>query len=213
MAKFLNADGLLYLWRILKEVFVQKEAGKGLFSGRYEDLENKPVLPVVPSHVGAFENDVHYQTKQQVTDMLSEAADYISDSVLSMDYQTGAQVEASILAKGYQTAADIDALLSVKDYQTGEEVNLAVMTAVAQAGNLKREIVTALPSAADANTHTIYMVSVENSKENNQYAEWMFLNGAWELIGSSEVDLTDYLKEGDILPITNEEIDALLAML
>lgn len=41
---------------------VQPEAGKGLFSGNYNDLTNKPTIPTVPTNVSAFTNDANYLT-------------------------------------------------------------------------------------------------------------------------------------------------------
>ena len=45
--------------------FVQKETGKGLFSGSYSDLTNKPTIPTVPTKVSAFTNDAGYLTEHQ----------------------------------------------------------------------------------------------------------------------------------------------------
>lgn len=44
---------------------VDKETGKGLFSGNYNDLTNKPTIPVIPTKVSAFENDAGYLTEHQ----------------------------------------------------------------------------------------------------------------------------------------------------
>lgn len=41
---------------------VQPEVGKGLFSGNYNDLTNKPTIPTVPTNVSAFTNDSGYLT-------------------------------------------------------------------------------------------------------------------------------------------------------
>ena len=38
---------------------------KSDFSGDYNDLENKPTIPTIPSKVSAFENDVGYLTQHQ----------------------------------------------------------------------------------------------------------------------------------------------------
>ena len=41
---------------------VQPESGKGLFSGNYNDLTNKPTIPAVPQNISAFTNDSGYLT-------------------------------------------------------------------------------------------------------------------------------------------------------
>lgn len=43
---------------------VDKEPGKGLFSGNYNDLTGKPTIPTVPANVSAFNNDSNYLTLQ-----------------------------------------------------------------------------------------------------------------------------------------------------
>lgn len=56
--------------------------------------------------------------------------------------------------------------------------------------NLKREIVDSLPSEGEQNI--IYMVAKQTSSTDNVYDEYMYINGQWELIGSTEVDLSGY---------------------
>lgn len=79
----------------------------------------------------------------------------------------------------------------VNDTYTKSEIDIAI----ANAGHLKREIVTEIPTTGDS--HTIYMILSGNSEENNIYLEYMYLNDTWKKIGSSEVDLTDYVKNTD----------------
>lgn len=42
------------------------DLSKVAFSGDYDDLTNKPFIPVVPTNISAFLNDVGYQTESQV---------------------------------------------------------------------------------------------------------------------------------------------------
>lgn len=66
-----------------------------------------------------------------------------------------------------------------------------VDTAVANAGHLKREKVSALPGLSTAKENVIYMVS-NSTTGNNKFDEYMLIDGAWEKTGSSEVDLSGY---------------------
>lgn len=70
-----------------------------------------------------------------------------------------------------------------------------VVSMIANAPHLKRTIITELPEAGDANT--IYMIPTTAASDNNIYLEYMYLNNSWEQIGSSEVDLTNYVKNTD----------------
>ena len=58
-------------------------------------------------------------------------------------------------------------------------------------GRLKRLVVESLPTQ-DIDTNTIYMILKTVPTTNNIYDEYMYINGAWELIGSTEVDLSNY---------------------
>lgn len=80
----------------------------------------------------------------------------------------------------------------ITDAYTKGETDSAIATAVANAGHLKRTIVEALPGVGDADEHTIYMVGDGEGEGNQKYEEFMLVNGAFEKIGDSAVDLTDY---------------------
>ena len=80
----------------------------------------------------------------------------------------------------------------IADAYTKTQTDSAIATAVANAGHLKREIVAALPDAGEADEHTIYMVGTGEGSEHTVYEEYMLINGGFEKIGSSEVDLSNY---------------------
>ena len=43
------------------------------------------------------------------------------------------------------------------------------------------------------------------------YDEYLWINNKWELFGTTEVDLSGYVEETDLIAITNAEIDAIFA--
>ena len=59
------------------------------------------------------------------------------------------------------------------------------------------KIVTELPEVGESNK--TYFVTKEESEDNNIYDEYMWINDAWEYIGTKqiEIDLTDYVKKND----------------
>lgn len=66
-----------------------------------------------------------------------------------------------------------------------------------ESSSLIRKIVDSLPTE-DISTTTVYMIPSQQSSQDNIYDEYMYINESWEKIGSSAVDLTDYLKrDGD----------------
>lgn len=95
-------------------------------------------------------------------------------------------------------AGEIDALeTSLTNIYTKTETDSAIATAIARADHLSREIVAALPETAKENV--IYMVRREGGTGQDVYNEYMYINGAWEIIGDTSVDLTGYAKTEDIL--------------
>ena len=107
----------------------------------------------------------------------------------------------------------------ITDAYTKTEVDSAIGTAVANAEHLKRSIVATLPEVASADAHTIYMVEITGGDGNQKYEEFMLINGAFEKIGDSAVDLTDYATkeyadqaEADAKAYTDEQLANIVAI-
>lgn len=89
----------------------------------------------------------------------------------------------------------------ITDAYTTTQTDSKIAEAIAAADHLKREIVESLPEVEEADENTIYMVpqgggSTEDpGTSTSHYNEYMLINGAFELIGSSKVDLTGYATE------------------
>lgn len=110
-----------------------------------------------------------------------------------------ARVEA-LEAQDGVLAGEIDALeTSLSNVYTRQETDKAIATAIAAVDHLSRKIVEALPETANANENVIYMVHREGGTGQDVYNEYMYINGTWEIIGDTSVDLTDYAKKEDIL--------------
>lgn len=138
---------------------------------------------------------------------LSSAKSYADGLAVNYDLAGTAQTKVQELAEGQvKTNSDnITALQSGKadksttlagygitDAYTSEQTDSAIATAVANADHLKREIVESLPEVELADENTIYMVGTGAGTEDSVYEEYMLINGGFEKIGSSEVDLTNY---------------------
>lgn len=76
---------------------------------------------------------------------------------------------------------------------------VADVTALQQAvaGALHREIVESLPTT-DIDPNTIYMILSGTSATENVYNEFMYVNNAWELIGTSATDLANYYTKAEV---------------
>jgi hypothetical protein len=88
----------------------------------------------------------------------------------------------------------------ITDAYTQTQTDSKIAEAIAAAPHLKREIVEELPKVGSADANTIYMVPADGSisdpgEETSHYNEYMLINGAFELIGTSQVDLSGYATE------------------
>lgn len=86
---------------------------------------------------------------------------------------------------------------SLKDIIVSGDLNKYItepklQEALAKIKTLKKDVVDTLPSTGQDDV--IYLVKDAKGKANNVYLEYLWINGAFELIGSTEVDLTGYAK-------------------
>lgn len=91
----------------------------------------------------------------------------------------------------------------IGDAYTKTEVDSHITSAVANAHHLKREIVAQLPEVSAANEDTIYMVPDSGSADaagsnKSVYTEYMLINGAFERIGTSDTDLSNYFTKEQV---------------
>lgn len=87
----------------------------------------------------------------------------------------------------------------ITDAYTKDETKQEIASQIANSDHLKREIVERLPSISDADLHTIYMLPDSTSTDvTNSFFEYMVINGLWERIGSTRVDLTNYYTKTEV---------------
>lgn len=60
-----------------------------------------------------------------------------------------------------------------------------------------KEIVTELPTE-DINPYCIYMILKTDPETNNIYDEWVYINNAWEYLGNTKVDMTQYYTKQEV---------------
>ncbi|MCK1237919.1 hypothetical protein MX111_00290 [Streptococcus uberis] len=192
--KFLDNNGLLYVWKKLKDTFAKK-------------LDLDEVKNSIPKNISDLQDADSYAKSVDIptkVESLSDATDYakkieIPHSVSEID---GMDAYAKITALPKKVADLTDGADYIKKAELTEEVKSLIGNTKA----LEFSVVEELPSSGEKST--IYLVS--NSKvENDAYDEYIFVNGKFEKIGTTSVDLSDYVKTSDITSITNEEIDTL----
>ena len=87
----------------------------------------------------------------------------------------------------YYTKDEIDSILST-NYWTKYEV----AQAIAEIQTMDIEVLSALPPIEEAKEYTIYLVPSQDQEQGNVYDEYLVINGAYECIGSTAVDLSQY---------------------
>lgn len=77
------------------------------------------------------------------------------------------------------------------------------------AGSIKIEIVNELPQIGDE--ETIYLVPYQEAETGNIYKEYIYINNAWEELGSIpvEVDLSDYYTKSEVNALIPNELSDL----
>jgi hypothetical protein len=63
-------------------------------------------------------------------------------------------------------------------------------------GGATIEVVTELPEIGEANV--IYLVPKQDEDENNVFDEYLYINNEWELIGTTDIDLSNYYTKSEI---------------
>lgn len=109
----------------------------------------------------------------------------------------------------YATNAGVQTAIAtaLADYMTASEVNDAIASAVAAASGIKFKAIDALPETGESNV--IYLVP--NSRTgSNVKDEYMWVDGKWEILGNTAVDLTGYWSKEELSAMTADELKAIL---
>lgn len=142
--------------------------------------------------IGTAEDTAEANTVYGAINEVKESNEALEEALAGkLDTTGGTMTGDLVLADGSKAASE-----AVVDTKVAE--------AVASAGHLKREIVEALPAVEDADKDTIYMVKSGLALTGDKYIEYMLIDGTFEQIGDTSVDLSNYIQkivdpaEGDI---------------
>ena len=125
---------------------------------------------------------------------------YISPDNLLYYHQ---RLKALFAAKGTTIAQ-----YGITDAYTKTEVDTAINNALAGITGISFEVVQTLPQTGEPGT--IYLVDNSGTGENS-YDEYIYANGAFERLGTTDIDLSGYVLATDLVEATTTEIDTILA--
>lgn len=153
-----------------------------------------------------------------ITKALQDAKAYTDELKSGQVATNTSEIEA--LKTGKADKASTLAGYGITDAYTKGEADSKIAQAVADAAHLKREIVEELPEVEGADENTIYMVGTGEGSKDSAYEEYMLINGAFEKIGDSKVDLTNYAtkeyvdgKDGETLEAAKQDAAAKISAL
>lgn len=109
-------------------------------------------------------------------------------------------VDAGLATKADASAipTNVSQLTNDANYQNATQVSSAIATAVGQITEFSFEVVQTLPATGDAST--IYLVPITGSAQNT-YDEYLYVSNAWEKIGSTDIDLSNYVQFTDLATV------------
>lgn len=87
-------------------------------------------------------------------------------------------------------------------------VSTAVANAIAGVTGISYSVVQSLPQTGQ--NGVIYLVA-HNHGTRDAYDEYIWTGSAFEKLGNTDIDLTDYMLKTDMVAITNAEIDTIMA--
>lgn len=186
-------------------------------NGTVQTITDKNVSITVPTKVSELSNDKNYLTSYTETDPVFKASAAYGITSSNISTWNGKQDKITF-NKTYNastnkaaTMQDIPTnnsqLTNGAGYQTSAQVQTAINSALAGITGIDFQVVTSLPTTGVKGT--IYLVA-NGGENNNSYDEYVYVNSKWEKIGTTQVDLSNYLQTTDLVEFTNDEIDTIV---
>lgn len=184
------------------------ETAIGIINGEGEGSIKKAAAEAKQAAIDAAAADATSKANKALEDAKVDSATKKTEAIEAAAAETTRQVTAakSELQANIDKKADKATTLEgygITDAYTKSATDAAIASAVANAHHLKREIVAKLPEVGSADENTIYMVGTGAGSEDSAYEEYMLINGAFERIGTSDVDLSNYFTKEQVTSAIN----------
>lgn len=207
--EYLDTQGLRVLTEVNKELFVQKESNKGLSDENYTKSEKEKLASLQSYSVAtSTENGLMSTADKNKIDKVADGAEVNQINTIK---KNGVIVTTQDKTVDITVPVNVSDLVNDKGFMNKEDFDKATKEALAKLTNFKTAVVDSLPDVATAEENTLYLVK-STEQEGNVYKEYLKINGKYELIGdtSVDVDLSAYIKAEDITSISDEEIRQIL---
>lgn len=184
---------------------VSKEDGKGLSTEDYTTAEKTKLGGIqTGAQVNVIESVKVNGVAQGIDGKAVDIAVPTKVSQLSNDSKF--QTEAEVTGKVNSAVADKVNQTQMTSAISAATTDMATRAYVTQqlANINKKAVVTSTEEMTDPNT--IYLMA-NVGEQDNSYDEYIVYEGTPEKIGTTKVDLTNYVQDSDLIAITNGEID------
>ena len=206
--KNLSEGNLSSIFLLIKNKFVQKAFKTGS-STEYKVLSDNDLTNELKEKYDAAHT--HSQAEHAPADAEANVVEAVKVNGVALTVENKS-VDVHVPLLSTDISADKE---SIAKTATPKAVYDYVASAIAGVSSLSFKILTSdeydaetgVPSIA-AEAGFIYLVPV-NGSSNNAYAEYIFIDGKWECIGKTEVDLTGYMKTEDLQEFTTDEVNAI----
>ena len=157
----------------------------------------------IPTKTSQLQNDSNFAYESDIPDV----SGFITKDVNDLTYYTKTSDLSSVALSGNyndllnkpdlsgfitKSVNDLENYYLKSDTYTQAQVN-DLISAIT---TMSLEVVQTLPTQ-DISTTTIYLVPKQTPGQSDAYDEYIYVNNNWEHIGSTEVDLTNYVKNTD----------------
>lgn len=116
----------------------------------------------------------------------------------------GADEKNSELPVGQYTDSAKTAIQQMLDVPSTSAVTSEIATAIGNINSFDMAVVQALPTE-DISTHTIYLVP-KTGETNDVYDEYVYINNNWEMVGNTQIDLSDYATKDELPDVPVQDV-------
>lgn len=126
-----------------------------------------------------------------INDLTTIYTSLIEFNDLKNDVLTG-YLRESVISSDYTPISSYNDLSSNTYRKSEVYTKSEVETAINNANHIKKSIQQTLPTIADAEENTIYLIPNSQQLSQNVYDEYLLINNQFEIIGTTAIDITNY---------------------
>ena len=197
--EYLDKSGLTLLISKIKTALggkVDAVSGKGLSTNDYTTAEKSKLSGIAS---GAQAN---------VIESVKVNGTALVPSSKAVDVSVPTKVSQLTNDSGFQNATQVNTTIVGKGYQTQSQVQSLINSAVGNITSIRYEKVSSLP--ATGSNGVIYLVANTHGTQ-DIYDEYIWISDskAFEKIGSTDIDLSAYVKKSELTAITTNDLNTM----